>query len=142
MATAMPGAFGGDMAAPVLFNLFGRLKPTLAPFPPPETLLLSTADLPQPLQRFCPRNAVFSKSVDAPDLSFPPDGALIALEGGVLTAKVRNGLAPFTWLANGRAVISKSYMREVNLPDLGLGFTELSGIDAKGRTAKVRVRLE
>ncbi|MDQ7070998.1 MAG: penicillin-binding protein 1C [Rhodobacterales bacterium] len=142
--TPVPGIFGGDLAAPVLFNLFGRLKPTLDPFvpPPPETLLLSTANLPQPLQRFRPRNAVFSKPADAPDLSFPPDGALIALEGADLTAKVRNGIAPFTWLANGRAVLTQSYMREVTLPDLGLGFTELSVIDAKGRTAKALVRLE
>lgn len=142
--TPVPGAFGGDLAAPVLFDLFQRIKPALAPFPPPppETLLLSTAELPQPLQRFRPRNAIFTKPADAPDLSFPPDGALIALEGAPLSAKVRRGTAPFTWLANGRVLLTGSHMREVSLPGLGIGFTELSVIDAKGRTARVQVRLK
>ena len=43
--TPVPGAFGADLAAPVLFQAFNRLKPELDPQPPapPATLLVSNA---------------------------------------------------------------------------------------------------
>lgn len=71
--TPVPGAFGGDLAAPVLFEAFQRLKPKAdaLPPPPPEALLLPTARLPQPLRRFAGRDAVFQPSEDAPKLIFP-----------------------------------------------------------------------
>ena len=59
--TPVPGVFGGDMAAPVLFDAFGRLKPDFTPLPPPPpaALIVSSAELPQPLRRFRPRDAAF-----------------------------------------------------------------------------------
>ena len=84
--TPVPGAFGGDLAAPVLFEAFGRLKPETAPPPPPPaaTLILGAAELPLPLRRFRPRDAVFAQSAAAPQVLFPPDGAALALEGAPL----------------------------------------------------------
>ncbi len=32
---SVPGAFGGELAAPILFDTFARLKPLLDPLPPP-----------------------------------------------------------------------------------------------------------
>ena len=60
--TPVPGAFGADMAAPVLFEAFARLKPALDPLPPPPpgTLVLSNAALPLPLREFRSRAAVFA----------------------------------------------------------------------------------
>ncbi|MGL6208806.1 MAG: penicillin-binding protein 1C, partial [Paracoccaceae bacterium] len=62
--TPVPGAFGAELAAPVLFQAFSRLKPDLAPQPPapPATLLVSNKQLPQPLQQFRPRNAAFEEA--------------------------------------------------------------------------------
>lgn len=139
--TPVPGAFGGDLAAPVLFEAFGRLKPVLdtPPPPPPETLLVGASRLPEPLKRFRPLGSLEDET--RPQVAFPPDGAVLAF-GGALPAKVRDGTAPFTWLANGRPLSTAQRGREVLLHDLGRGYTELAVIDAAGRSARVRITLD
>ena len=141
--TPVPGALGGNLAAPVLFEAFQRLKPQADPLPPPpaETLLLSTSELPQPLRRFTGRNAVFRAAPDAPKLIFPPDGARLPLSGG-LTVKLRDGTPPFTWLANGTPLKTGDYTRETLLPSPGAGFSHLTVIDAEGRSSRVTVEIE
>ena len=79
---------------------------------------------------------------DAPKLIFPPDGARLALVAGDLAVKLRDGTPPFTILANGRPVATGLRQHELILPGLSRGFSELSVIDAKGRAARVRVRLD
>lgn len=141
--TPVPGVFGADLAAPVLFQAFARLKPDLAPQPPAPraTLLVANAQLPQPLQRFRSRSAAFEQAADAPAVAFPPDGAEVELLPGGLMAKVEGGTAPFTWLANGTPVAVALRDRAVMLPELGRGFVTLSVIDAAGRSARTTVRL-
>ncbi len=135
--TPVPGAFGGELAAPVMFEAFQRLGPvTPIASPPPATLLLPTAQLPLPLQRFRPRGEVIA--THGPRIAFPPDGAI--LEDGVLVAKVADGVAPFTWLANG-APVATSRTRQVDLPDLGRGFSALTVIDATGQSAGARIEV-
>ncbi len=139
----VPGAFGGDYAAPVLFQVFGRIAPGFAqlPPPPPATLILPNARLPKPLQTFRPRGAVFADApADAPQVSFPPDGAEVERLDGRLTVKVAEGHPPFTWLANGRPAAIGAGGREIGL-DLPPGFVTLSVIDATGQSASVSVRL-
>ncbi len=140
--TAVPGAFGGDLAAPVLFEAFSRLKPRLDPLPPPPsgTLLVGASALPQPLRQFRPRGAVFARPDGAPEVSFPPDGAELIADGP-LTLRVRDGVAPFTWLVNGTPVEVATYEREVHLPAQGQGFLQLSVIDASGASARADVSL-
>ncbi|WP_261397989.1 penicillin-binding protein 1C [Maritimibacter alkaliphilus] len=142
--TPVPGAFGAEAAAPILFEVFQRLKPALDPLPPPppETLMLSAAALPAPLQRFRPRGAVFAAPADAPVVAFPPEGARVPLGPQGLVAKVREGRPPFTWLANGRPLLTGARGREVILDGLETGFADLAVIDAEGRAARVSVRLE
>jgi penicillin-binding protein 1C len=141
--TPVPGAFGGELAAPVLFEAFARLKPVLDPLgpPPPETLLVSNAQLPAPLKRFRSRDAAFKAPADAPSVAFPPPGAKVELNGGDLLVKVQNGVPPFTWLADGMPVAVASHERQEVLPMAGPGFVNLSVIDAKGRSARVSVQL-
>ncbi len=141
--TPVPGAFGGDLAAPVLFEIFQRLKPNSDPLPapPPETLILSTAELPQPLRRFTGREAVFKAPEDAPKLIFPPEGARLSLEEA-LPVKVRDGKPPFTWLANGRPILTGVYRRETALPGISEGFSRLTVIDAGGRVSRVNIEIE
>ncbi len=142
--TPVPGAFGGDLAAPVLFEAFQRLKPELDPLPPPppETLIVSTAELPQPLQRFRGRHAVFEPEPDTPKLAFPPNGARLSLDGGGLVLKLRDGVPPFTILANGEPVLTGYHRRQADLGPVGKGFVSLSVIDAKGRSDRVDLQLE
>ncbi|WP_420569149.1 penicillin-binding protein 1C [Thalassovita sp.] len=142
--TPVPGAFGGDTAAPVLFDAFQRLKPELEilPPPPPETLLVNAALLPQPLKRFSGRNAVFQPDSDAPKLAFPPNGARLTLTDTGVVVKLRDGAPPFTVLANGAPVLTGNRAREVALPGVGKGFVTLSVIDAKGRSDRVNIRVD
>jgi len=139
--TPVPGAFGGDLAAPVMFQAFQRLKAQTDPLPPPppETLILPNASLPLPLQRFGTHNAAL---IDAPKLAFPPDGARLPLHGKALTVKLRDGVAPFTWLADGAPLVVGTHRREVALDGLGAGHVTLSVIDAAGRADRVHVVLE
>ena len=141
--TPVPGAFGAALAAPILFEAFSRLKPELTPLgpPPPGTLLLSGAALPAPLRQFRPRDAVFAAPTGAPVMTFPPDGAVIDTGGAPLVVKVRDGRAPFTWLANGAAVQVGARAREIELPLTGPGFVSLAVIDANGRAARAEVEL-
>jgi penicillin-binding protein 1C len=141
--TPVPGAFGADTAAPVLFQAFRRLKVRLdpQPAPPPATLMVPTAALPAPLQRFRPRGAAFAPTADAPAVDFPPDGAEVELLPEGLMVRVRGGTAPFTWLADGAPVAIALPSREAVLPAPGTGFVTLSVIDAEGRSARVRLRL-
>ena len=141
--TPVPGAFGADLAAPVLFQAFARLKPTLTPQPPapPATLLVSTLDLPQPLRHFRSRSAAFDAPADTPAVAFPPDGAEVELLPDGVLARVSGGTPPFTWLANGAPVVVAERARAVMLGDLGRGFVTLSVIDAEGRSARSQVRL-
>ncbi|GAA6180883.1 penicillin-binding protein 1C [Shimia sp. NS0008-38b] len=137
--TPVPGAFGAEVAAPVLFEVFQRLKPKLdvLPPPPPETLMVGNGQLPEPLKRFRGRNAVFAAPKDALELAFPPEGArLSGVEDGV-TIKVKNAVLPLTFLANGAPVITDARATDVILPMDGKGSATVTVIDAKGRSDRV-----
>jgi penicillin-binding protein 1C len=138
----VPGAFGGEHAAPVLFDIFARLKPTLDPLPPPPpaTLILPNARLPQPLQHFRHRSAVFAAANGGLEVAFPPNGAEVMVDG-TLAVKVRGGTPPFTWLANGSPVVLANRTREANLPNPDAGYLTLSVIDANGQSATATVTL-
>ena len=141
--TPVPGAFGADVAAPVLFQAFNRLKRTLDPQPPAPaaTLLVSNAELPLPLQRFRSRSAAFEAGEDAPAVAFPPDGAEVELLPGGLMVRVRGGTAPFTWMADGVPLAVALEARETMLILPGAGFVTLSVIDAAGRSARAKIRV-
>ncbi|MFN0115048.1 MAG: penicillin-binding protein 1C [Paracoccaceae bacterium] len=136
----VPGAFGGDLAAPILFETFGRIEPALTPLPPPppSTLILPNARLPQPLQRFRPRGAAFAEGRGGPEVAFPPEGAEVETSGA-LVLKVRDGTPPFTWLLNGAPVSLADRAREIAVAAPPKGAVRLSVIDAEGRAAAVTV---
>ncbi len=142
--TPVPGAFGGDLAAPILFEAFQRLKarPDPLPPPPPETLIVPTAELPQPLRRFAARGAAFAPDPGAPELTFPPDGARMAVALSDLPIKLRGGTPPFIIMANGRPVLTGVQTYHASLSGLGAGFSQIAVIDALGRSARVTVRLD
>jgi penicillin-binding protein 1C len=142
--TPVPGAFGGELAAPVLFEAFGRLKPAFDPLPPPppSALIVSTAELPMPLRRFRPRSAVFAPAANGPDLVFPPDGAQISLAGAPLTLKLRGGQIPFAILANGQPLATGVRLREIDVPSPGPGFSTLVIVDGSGQSDSVTIKVD
>lgn len=140
--TSIPGIFGGELAAPILFEAFARmnLPPTPLAAAPDAALTVSNTQLPQPLRRFRARDAAFSAPEGGPELAFPPHGATLE-DVEIFVAKVRDGEGPFTWLMNGAPVRIGTQLREVELPHPGLGAVSLVVIDAQGRAARADVIL-
>ena len=70
---SVPGAFGAERAAPLLFEAFARIAPRLAPLPPPPrgALTVSHDALPAPLRRFAGRDGA-AQDPEAPEIAFPP----------------------------------------------------------------------
>ena len=59
-----------------------------------------------------------------------------------LIIKIRNGVPPFTFFANGAPIGQSDFARQESwLPD-GPGFVTLSVVDAKGRSDKVKVFID
>ena len=142
--TPVPGAFGGALAAPALFEAFGRVSSERTPLapPPPDALIVGTADLPEQLRQFHSRDLVFTADPDRPVVAFPPDGAVLRRSGFGVPLKLRAGVLPLTVLVNGLPVMRQLRARDAVLPLDAEGFTRISVVDAKGRSASVEIRLD
>ena len=105
-------------------------------------MILGAAELPLPLRRFRPRDAVFAQSAAAPQVLFPPDGAALALEGAPLVVKLRGGTAPFALLADGRVLAKGQRRREFEVPNPGPGFANLVVLDSAGHSVSVDVEID
>ncbi|MEI7600641.1 MAG: penicillin-binding protein 1C [Aestuariivirga sp.] len=148
---AVPGVVGRLAAAPILFEAFQRIGANRAPLgpAPPGTVIARTNELPANLQRFrpnaLPEVATASQGDAPPSIAFPPDGARIDLDGDAAPAvslKVYGGTPPFTWLADGIPIAEREFRRDAFWDQPSRGFARLSVIDAKGKTASARVRVE
>ena len=145
---SVPGILGAKTAAPLMFQAFGRLKqkPDPLPTPPPNTLILSNGELPQPLRKYRRPGDEFAGAENPPEIAFPPDGALLDLglgrgAGAPLVLKLRGGTPPFTWIADGVPFAVATRDRQVELRPDGPGFVSVSVVDAKGLSQKARLEL-
>jgi penicillin-binding protein 1C len=145
-AAPVPGLSGIAAAAPILFESFDRLGHPAVPLapPPPGAILAGNADLPAPLRRFRhPDSQVVARNA-APEIAYPADGVDVDLgiaDGSErpLVVKVRNGVPPFTFFANGAPVGQSAFARQGSwMPD-GPGYVTLSVVDAEGRSDAVKV---
>lgn len=146
--TPVPGISGITAAAPILFESFDRLPGRGARLPPPPAgaILATNATLPAPLKRFRHPNENRVAREAAPEIAFPGDGididlGLAAGEGAPLIVKVRNGVPPFTFFANGAPFDRSAFARQSSWTPDGPGAVTLSVVDAKGRSDLVRVFL-
>ena len=150
--TAVPGLVGRLVAAPILFDAFGRLGVEPEPLVmPPFALQATTATLPPPLRHVrqdVPKT--IASTVQAPlKIAFPLDGSRVDLgfsskseEHGSLVLKASGGVPPLTWMVDGAPVETGTLRREASWQPEGAGFVRLSVIDARGATDSVVVRLE
>jgi len=139
-----PGILGLRTAAPVLFEAFARVKSAPDPLPPapPAALRLTNAELPRPLRRFRTRSAPVARE-SGPAIAFPPDGATLAWRrGDPLALKVGGGAPPFRWLIDGAPLDADPHARQVAMVPGGAGFVSIAVIDAAGRAARARIRIE
>ncbi len=129
---SVPGAFGADLSAPLLFEAFSRINERTTPrrAPPPGALTLTNAQLPETLRHFDLLGDL--ASVTGPNITFPPEGAVLAYQPGFpVVARVADGTPPFTWLWNGAPIATGWRDREIAL-EATIGFGELTVIDAEG----------
>lgn len=150
--TAVPGLIGRLVAAPILFDAYGRLgtEPEALAMPP-FALQATTATLPPPLRHVrqdVPKT--IASTIQAPlKIAFPLDGSRVDLgfsakpeERSSLVLKASGGVPPLTWMVDGAPVETASLRREAFWQPEGAGFVRLSVIDARGSTDSVTVRLE
>jgi penicillin-binding protein 1C len=148
---SVPGLVGRRSAAPILFEAFSRigLHPGLMPRPK-EAIVARNAELPPPLRTLRkdqPRAAMLATE-RAPEIVFPPDGAVIDLAASRIDGrdsvivKVQGGAAPFTYLIDGTPVGEASTRRALDVTPNGRGFAEIGVLDARGQSHRVRVRLQ
>lgn len=145
----VPGIAGITAAAPILFESFDRLGTQTAPFrpAPPGVIVAANTDLPEPLKRFRHPNDSMVARDAPPQIAFPGDGVDVDLglasgSGRPLTVKVRNGVPPFTFFANGAPFGRTAFARQNNWRPDGPGYVTLSVVDAEGRSDLVRVFVE
>ena len=144
----VPGLSGIVGAAPILFEAFDRLGNRKAALPkaPPGVLFASNTELPAPLRRFRhPDDDMVARDA-APEIAFPGDGVDVDLglgSGGnsPLMVKVRNGVPPFTFFANGAPFGRPNFARQDSWDPDGPGYVTLSVVDAAGRGDSVTVFL-
>jgi penicillin-binding protein 1C len=110
-------------------------------------LFATNSELPAPLKRFRhPDDQMVAKEA-APEIAFPADGVDVDLgvnAGDVspLIMKIRNGVPPFTFFANGAPIGQSAFGRsETWMPD-GPGYVTLSVVDSKGRSDRVKVFID
>jgi penicillin-binding protein 1C len=143
--TPMPGRSGRLTAAPVLFKIADLLGPSQPHrmWPAPSgALLVGRNDLPPRLRRLDPGPlAPASPQTGGPRIVYPPDGALIEWHGEELALEAAGGKRPLQWLIDGKPLASDLPRRPVSWLPEGIGFAQLTVIDAQGRSAHSTVRL-
>lgn len=145
----VPGITGVKAAAPILFEAFDRMGQDTAPFAkaPKGAIVALNSELPSPLRRFRHPDEQKVKRDAAPEIAFPADGTevdlgLLAGSELPLVVKVRNGVPPFTFFANGAPFGRTAFARQNSWAPDGPGYVTLSVVDAEGRSDNVNVFLE
>jgi len=141
--TPMPGHSGRLTAAPILFKIADLLGPSRsrdASPPPPGALLVGRNDLPSRLRRLESRTLDPSQP-GAPKIIYPPDGALIEWRGEEVPLEAIGGKQPLRWLVDGRPLAPGPPHRGSSWQPEGVGFAQVSVIDAAGRSDHSTVRL-
>ncbi|WP_108883619.1 penicillin-binding protein 1C [Anderseniella sp. Alg231-50] len=149
----VPDLNGITVAAPILFDSFARtgLKFEALPQAPAGAVRIEAADLPSGLRFFTAPDAGLPQvGLHEPALHivYPPDGAHVDLglaSGGAvqpLMLKLQGGRPPYRLLANGVPVGEPLRSRSGLWQAGGIGFSRLSVIDARGRSASISVYLE
>lgn len=148
---AVPGLVGRKIAAPILFDAFSRIGLDAGLMPRPrEALVATNATLPPPLRHIRQDIPKTTAAMNRQNLqiAFPPGGATIdaaaTQQDGKpwVVVKITGGSPPFTYMLNGAPVHGRIARREAGIGPEGLGFAQISVIDATGATDQVTVRLQ
>jgi penicillin-binding protein 1C len=142
----VPGLNGRAVAAPILFDAFARLNrvPAALPRVPRTALLVATAKLPPPLQRF--GRGASNQRESGPHIVFPPHGAQLEIvrfgeDGDQVALKVAGGFGPLTLFVNGVPWPVVQGRRALAFTPDGPGFVRITVVDGRGAADSVVVRI-
>ncbi|MGX9355898.1 penicillin-binding protein 1C [Roseobacteraceae bacterium S113] len=137
--TAVPGIFGAELAAPLLFAAAQRLKTSPVPLPPaPRGLPNWRVDtLPAHLRHVGQRT---QPDVAGLELVFPPDGALLAQPD--VTLKLKDGTPPFAVLVNGTPREGLVRSRAIPVQLSGRGFHRVTVMDHAGAAVSTELEVD
>jgi penicillin-binding protein 1C len=146
-----PGHFGRNEAAPILLKVFELLPPeSRAPMTPPDGAyqVQNAEGLPLALQRFRPRLGIPAglKRELPPHISFPPNGAVVAVQPNGLNQKMplkaSGGRGTLHWVVNGAPLPADAGTGpEVWWTPDSEGFARITVVDADGRSDTTQIRL-
>jgi penicillin-binding protein 1C len=155
--TPRPGQLARLAALPTLLKAFDLMPPedVSSPRPPGNVVsVTNNAQLPPKLRSFTlsPVDTAVSGygayAANKPRILYPPDGSTIDLRGRPererdLALKAEGGTLPLRWVVNERPLPLMGPLKRNSFwtPD-GDGFVRIAVIDADGRSATVRVRLQ
>jgi len=134
--TAIPGAFGATLAAPILFQMFDIIGPVEPARSLSDSSVIST--LPQHLKQF-------GKSEDRRNgvrIVFPPDGAIVEIYPPGLVVEISGGTAPYRLVLNDKLAPKLYYERSFIIPVNDAGYYTLSIIDANADVSSQHFRLK
>jgi penicillin-binding protein 1C len=151
--TPVPGLVGRQVAAPILFDAFARLGTAPQDLIKPDGVIAATsATLPPPLRHIRKDIPKVAAAAAQPTLaiSFPPDGARLDLglakfgldEAGPVALKALGGTQPLTWMVNGLPLAAEPGRRDAEWQPDGAGFARVTVMDAAGRVATSKFRVE
>ena len=147
--TPISGLSGIATAAPILFESFDRMGTGTEPLAsaPPGVLVATNTDLPLPLRRFRHFDTDIVARDAAPQIAFPANG--VDLDLGIssgaeraLVVKIRNGVPPFSYFANGAPIGRTGFARQNSWQPDGPGYVTLSVVDSLGKSDSVKVFVE
>ncbi len=140
-----PGHYGLNTAAPILFDAASMVEPKkmlVNPPPPKGWRPMSSYALPQTLEYFPPRPVNLSNQKTALWITWPADGSQIQLGSkSDLKLIAKGGKRPLTWLVNGKPLASPAHRREAVWSADGIGFVDISVVDADGKVSRSHVQL-
>ncbi|WP_297586320.1 penicillin-binding protein 1C [Roseibium sp.] len=151
----VPGETGSSAAVPLLLEVFQKLGPERVPLPeaPASVSALSAAPVPIALQYARVQKRISRRNgADELRITFPPDGAemdLGLLQNGndqapevPLVVKVSGGKQPYSLLINGSPQKTNGFDNQFVWRAETVGFTNVTVLDADGRSARVAVELK
>lgn len=145
--TPSPDHFGANTAAPLLFSVFDRLplSPAGRGAKPSNALAMVPAKLPIGLRRLgeAPLQVALDQKAPPPRITFPMDNIELLMpgEGRPIQLQAEGGERPYTWVIDGKPLPKRASHQTAEWRPGGLGFSNVTVIDASGARATVSVRL-
>ncbi len=132
---------GQGGAAPLLARIFDLVDPVPLRPPPPGSPFQGAA--PASLARLAGPDSPMAGQGPPLRLEFPADGAVLDVAADVpIPLRARGGTVPYRWYVEGRPIAGLPGRRRAAVwREHAPGWSEITVVDAAGRSARARVRL-